>query len=340
MLLKQPALKSHLNQKLAPIYLLFGLDCYLLNKAAEDIKCAFKAGKEVDETVLSITNPSDWAILADEANSYSLFSTHTLIDIRYEKKTLDAPGKAVLTHYLKNINPSCLLLLRTAHFTQKAISWLINQDCVVAVQASALNAQALHHWIAEQLHKNALAFEPQVPALIQQYTQGNMLASAQVIEKLALTAEPQTILSVEVVKDTLVNQCDYQLFELADACLTQSADKAVQLLRYFANTKVEPILVLWMLTQEIRTLIKLGELTKQQAIPFSTACSQLKIWPQKNKLYQNLLNRGEMKLLLQLLRFCQTIDWSIKSNANAPIWNFLEQLTLSLCFLKPIGPMH
>ncbi len=339
MLIKQQALASQLQKKLAAVYILIGQDHYLLNKAAESIKLAWQAANtnESEETILPIDTPSDWTLLAAKANSYSLFSSSTLIDIRYEKKSLEPKAKEFLTHYLQDVNPSSLLLLRAPNLTTKPLQGLIDHDCLQVVQANPLNELAMQNWIATQLQQKALQFEPQIPALISQYTQGNMLACAQVIEKLALIANEDTVFTIKLVQEQLVDQCDYQLFELADACLAPNPAKALQLLRHACNGKVEPSLILWLLTQEIRLLIQLIELTNYQSLSFNAACSQLKIWPQRAKLYQLAVKKAELTRLLPLLQFCKTIDERIKSNQTKQIWQALEQIALSLCLAKQVG---
>lgn len=338
MLIKQQALSSHLHKKLGAIYIIFGQDFFLLNEAAESLKKTWKiTNEEVEESIITINNSSDWTVIKEEANSYSLFSKATLIDIRYEKKTLEAAAKAFLVGYLQNINPSCLLILRAPNLPLKQLQTLANQDNLHLVQAIPLPELALQQWIREQFKKRELKCEPGVPVLIQQYTQGNMLACAQVIEKLGLIAEVDTLLTIETVKDQLVNQCDYQLFELADACLTQNSEKVIQLIRHASHTKVEPSLILWLLAQEVRLLLQLKELTIKQALPFNAACSQLKIWPQRARLYQSCLDLIDLTTLVNLLQFCKTIDERIKSTQSNQIWQGLEQIALSLSLRKKVG---
>lgn len=338
MLIKQQALTGHLRQKLAAVYVLFGQDPFLLNQAAENIKAAWqiKSNSESDQQVVHINSPADWNLVDQQANSYSLFSSSLLLDIRYDKKTLEVAATNFLSHYLDNINPDCLILLRMPNLPQKQLQLILNHPLACAVQVSTLNNQAMQHWINEQLQSRAMTFEPGVPALIQQYTQGNMLACAQVIEKLDLVINEQRKLSITEVKEQLVDQCDYQLFELAEACLEANSAKVIQLLRHAADTKAEPILVLWILTQELRLLIQLAE-QSQDGIPFNTACSQLKIWPQRARLYQSSLKNKSVKDLLVLLSFCQRLDERIKSSSGNQIWHALEQVALSLCLNKLVG---
>jgi DNA polymerase-3 subunit delta len=169
-----------------------------------------------------------------------------------------------------------------------------------------------------------------VPALIHQYTQGNLLACAQTIEKLALISDKTNVLTAEDVKAQLIYQCEYQLYELADACLTANAEKALHLLRQANNNRTEPTLILWLLTQEVRQLIQLSHALKQQ-VAFSVACSQQKIWPQRANLYERTLTRLPLARLYELLKNSKQLDEQIKSNQSQQIWNGFEQLALTLC---------
>ena len=339
MLIKQQTLTNHLRHKLAAIYILIGQDHFLLNEAANSIKQAWQSTykeEEREQTILHINNPADWSVLDEEANSYSLFAKQVLIDIRYEKKTLDAAGKTFLTNYLQSINPHCLLVLRASNLTQKQLQSFLNQDNLHIIQANPLNDSATQQWITQQLQQKFLQFEKEIPQLIHQYTRGNMLACAQVIEKLSLIADKSSLVTVGLVKEQLVDQCAFQLYELADACLASNPAKAIQLLRNAASHKEEPTLILWILTQEIRLLIQLFELINQ-SIPFNTACNQLKIWPQKQKFYQLALKKQQLSTLLQLLNFCKLTDIRIKSTQSSQIWHAFEQIALSLCLAKPVG---
>lgn len=201
---------------------------------------------------------------------------------------------------------------------------------MLVVQAVSLTSAALQNWIVTELKKQAIHHAPQVPALIHQYAQGNMLACAQVIEKLALIANKDKALSIDEVMEQLIDQCDYQLYELTDACLSANANKAIHLLRRAALDQAEPTLILWLLAQEIRQLMQLSYLLKQSET-LATACKKLKIWPQRISLYQNAVDRLSILQLQQILKTSQRLDEQIKSNQNQQVWHSLEQLALSLC---------
>lgn len=338
MLIRHSALKGHLRQKTAALYVLFGQDPYLLNDAAQLIISSWKPvdEEEYEKSVFDINNASDWLAVEEETKSYSLFSKQKLLDLRFDKKTLDAPAKAFLTGYLEKPNPDDLIILRAPELTQKQLQTFLNHPAFCAVQASPLTHQAMQQWISAQLREQSINFDASIPALIQQYTEGNMLACAQLIEKLLLIIGDDKQLTTSMVQEQLVDQCDFQLFELGEACIGNQPEKVIQLLRHAADTKAEPILVLWILTQEIRLLIQLSELTSQ-GVPFSNATNQVKIWPQRARLYQQALNKASWPLLLKLLAFCKVIDTGIKSSQTFPVWQSLERIALSLCLAREVG---
>lgn len=336
MQIKQQMLAQHAAKKIAPCYVLIGQDNYLLEESFSTIKAALKKIGEYDEKIMSIQSAEDWNTIAEEANSYSLFADIVLLNIFYDKKTIDAAGKKVLTHYLNSVNSRCFIIIRAPNVPAKQLQWLVNSDQATVVVAYPLHSDAMKQWIGNELKKKSMLFEPQVPDLIHQYTQGNMLACAQVIEKLTLTHDPGSTINSSQALEHLSDQCDHNLFELIDACLLGQADKAVHILRQAANNKTETTLVLWMLTQEVRILIQLSNLM-QRKVDFKTATSQLKIWAQRVNLYQSSLRRMNRNALPTLLLYCQAIDERIKSNLNTQVWNALEKLSISLCTGKLLG---
>lgn len=334
MLIRYQALESSLKKEQYPVYVLFGQDHYLLNAAALTIKQSWRQQGECDTKIIDISSPSDWSSLLDEANSYSLFSELVLLDVRYGKKTFDSSGQKILQQYLNNVNPRCLLVLQAPNLSAKQLTWLNQQPQVLSVQIFSLTEDRLKNWIVKQLNQLQLQYEKDIPGLIYEHTRGNMLACAQAIEKLSLTADPDKRLTVGNVQLHLSDQCEYQLYELADACLEAHAEKSIHLLRQARHNGTEPTLILWLITQEIRQLIQLTCL-QRQSLSLTAACNKLKIWQQKTKLYHQALQRLPLPNLYQLLHTCQQLDEWIKTNQNTQIWDMIEQLILAFTGYRP-----
>lgn len=337
MQIKQQMLAQQVQKRIHPLSLLIGQDNYFLDESLKLIKTAIKNKYDFDEKILTVQAAEDWDQVLEEANSYSLFSEVVLLNIFYDKKTLDATGKKALTHYLKEVNTRCFIIIRAPNLPAKQLQWLNTHENALISVAYPLTSAHMKSWIATELRNKTLNFDPQVPDIIQQYTQGNMLACAQVIEKIALANPANSTISVQQAREQLSDQCDHNLFELIDACLLGQTDKTIQILRHAANDKTEATLVLWIFTQEVRTLLQLATLVKSPG-EVKNACAQLKIWPMRINLYQSAYNRLNSEVLRQLHLYCNIIDERIKSSYfNSQVWNSLENLALSLCVGQLIG---
>lgn len=330
MLIKYPALQGLLQNKSHFFYVLLGNDAYLLNDAALQIKQSFLKHTDVSQTVIDIQSPADWSLLVAEANSYSLFSEYVFLDARYDKKNIDAAGKGLLAEYITDINERCLILLRAPQLSVKSLQWLIDNPHTVVVQINPFTPDALKQWIEKQLLFYKFKAESGVPHLIRQYTQGNMLATAQLIEKLSLCNTPGDVITIAMVHEHLSDQSHFEVYALADACLSANAMQCIRLLQQFHAERIEPTLILWILTQEIRLLIQLHYLLKER-LSMDAACSQLKIWSSRISLYSKAQTRLSLTLLLSLLEQCKQLDEMIKTTQTMQIWDRFDSIALSLC---------
>lgn len=327
MIIKHHSLSDNLQKKIYPFYIVTGNDHYLLNDAATIIKQAIRKQYECDEQIISLEAIADWEQLQHIAMSFNLFSDYMLLDARLDKKTIETSAKKIVLDYLANINSRSFIILRAPNLTNKQLQFIASNEQIMVVQAYPLSLIALQRWVETQLKANHRPYESHIPALICQSTQGNMLACAQVIEKLMLVSEHNQLLTTNVVAEQLSDQCHYQLYELAQACLNAQKDQAIHLLRQARDNKTEPTLLLWLISQEIRLLIQLSFL-RNQAISLTTACHQLKIWPQRAQLYETALKRLTITQLYSLLTLAQQLDERIKTSQTISIWHGLEQLAM------------
>lgn len=331
MLIKHQDIHFRISSPLPAVVVLIGQDAFLIETIATAFKKAWQAEhqQQSDNKRLTLETAADWGMLLDEVNHYSLFSNTTLIEAHYAKKSLDSEGKAFFESYLNRINPDCLLIIRAPELTQKPLQFLVNAQQAVLVQTKAPDRATVLRWIKDQLTALKIHYQPAIIPLIEQYTRGNLSACAQLLEKIGLTHDPNQALSIEQVKRHLVDQSEYQLFELSDACLLGQADQALLILRSAIENRGELTLILWILAQDVRLLLQLLD-SAQHNRPFATTLSQLKIWPQRGKLYQAALKRHNQAGLSRLLACCGQLDTLIKTSQTPQIKRNFELLVLGL----------
>ena len=127
----------------------------------------------------------------------------------------------------------------------------------------------------------------------------------------------------------LRDQSEFSIYELGEACLNGQASHAIHMARQIQQAQAEPILVLWVLSQELRKIAEVHHLLS--TLPIQAACQQLKIWTQKIPFYQRAVQRIAQPQAYELLQYCQHLDEQLKSNRNAMIWQELEHIILQFC---------
>lgn len=331
MLVKYPNSPSHSVKGFKPLYFLAGPDYFLLAQAASEIRQAWENQCESEYVVLTINAPADWDDVLLQAKSYSLFSERTLLDVRFEKQTLDKTSQSKLLLYLENPNTDCLVLIRAPLLPVKQLMQFSQADKATVLQITSLSPLQMQQWVKSQLQQKGIAFTPDVPNLMQQMTEGNMLACAQAIEKLALSIDAGETVTHDRLMAEITDQSNLQPFELTEALLAGNLERAIRLIRFAATHQGEPTLTLWIIAQEVRQLVNLHHAIKS-GNSLKTACSQLKIWQSRVRLYQQALSRLSVPRLYALLQSCQALDEHIKSSQNGLVWQELEQLVCQLCY--------
>lgn len=328
MMLTNAALPLHIKKKLAPFYVLSGTCHYLQEQSANLLKNAFHPHCETKK--ITLQHNADWELLLEEANSYSLFSEYTCLQAWLDKKTLDAAAKNAINTCLASVNPKCLVLLQAPDVPYKQWQWLEKQDNAVILKITTLQGSTLRNWIIQQLNHHGLSYEPEAVDVLQQYTEGNQQACVQALEKLSLLVTNETLTGNKVAEQ-IMDQSEWQIFDLSQACLQADATRALTILKQAQETRIEITLILWVLSQEIRLLARLLFLV-QKGLTFRDACTQLKIWNTRINQYQQMHSRMNTSLCDQLLKTCKQLDEDIKTGRNQSIiWQTLESIALSLC---------
>lgn len=315
-------------KKLSPIYILNGSDPFLINDTAEQIKNSWLKLTQGEHRNIELQDNADWFLLMEEANTLSLFNNFLLLDARFEKKTIHKDILKLLNNYLNNINSDCLIILRLPNVPIKSLTSLSQHNAITLIQCSILKEKEQLYWIKEKLQSNGINCTADVPLIINQYTKGNILAASQIINVLNLVNNNDEAITPAFVKEYLIDQSEYSLYEFRDQFLLGNTKNAINMLRQMLRKKTEPILLLWIISEEIRKLINLNYLLKSKNI--QNACNELKIWPSQIKLYQDALHRLTLDKLFVLLDNCHSLDVKIKSTQFKLLENEFEKIVLLL----------
>lgn len=329
MRLRPEQLQAHLTKSLAPVYLISGDEPLQLQEAADAIRTAARTQGFSERQVLHVESSFDWGVLAAEANALSLFAERKIIDLRLPSAKPGDKGSKALVEYTARPPEDNLLLITAGKLEreQQNSKWFKAIDgCGVVVQVWPLEHKALPGWIQSRLATRGLSATPEAVALLAERVEGNMLAAAQEVEKLAmLYGEGQ--LDVEAVRGAVADSSRYDVFELSDAALAGDATRCARILEGLHGEGDEPVLILWALVREIRTLALISA-AQANGTPLDALFSEHRIWDKRKPLFRAALGRHPARRWQQLLRRAARADRVCKGMEQGSAWDELLQLSL------------
>ncbi len=98
---------------------------------------------------------------------------------------------------------------------------------------------------------------PEAVTLLAERVEGNLLAAAQEIEKLALLADDRE-LTAQAVLAAVGDSARYSIYDFVDAALLGQPERVARILDGLRDEGIEPVLVNWALHQESRRLAMLA----------------------------------------------------------------------------------
>ena len=318
-------LPRQLAAGLKPLYLILGEEPLGAIEAADAVRVtARKSGFE--ERVSLVAEPGfQWGRLVAETGTGSLFSTRRVLDLLVPNGKPDAAGGRALAEYAAAPADDVLLLATLPGADRKAAStaWAKAVAQVgVVVECRPLAAAQLPRWIAARLQARGLRVPRGAAALIAEYTEGNPLAAAQAVERLALLATDGAV-DLDTVRAAAVDEARFGLFECVDAALGGDGVRTLRMLTRLRDTGSEPTLILWALARELRQLASWRWAEERGRDPPRT-------WASRRHLVAAAARRRSAGGWQRLLAEAAVVDQVIKGRTAGDPWVRLERLFLAL----------
>lgn len=335
MRLRPDQLAEHLRKTLARLYLVFGEEPLQALEAADAIRAAARARGHAERECLTVEAGFDWSALAQRAATLSLFAERRLLELRLGNAKPGDAGARALEAYAARPAEDAVLLMTAGKLdwtAQKSRWFLALEQAGVAVAALPVEPRQLPGWIERRLRERGLKAAPEVAALLAERVEGNLLAAAQDIEKLALLAEGSE-LTAEAVLAAVDDSARYSIYDFVDAGLLGQPERTARILNGLRDEGVEPLLINWALHQEIRRLVSLA-FAKERGRSLEAALTEQKIWEKRKPLLRQASQRLSAADCRVLLRACARADRTIKGVEAGSPWDELRANGLRLAGVK------
>jgi DNA polymerase-3 subunit delta len=312
---------EQLPQQLSKSHQCFWLasdEVFLQQISADLIRAHAKQTGFSERIVFQIDAQFNWADVMQTLCTRSLFSDKQFIELRFiQDKFSDADRKA-LQACIEKLCPDILLLILSHKIeaqTQKA-KWfeeVTKKACFIPIWPIS-NTQYLT-WLKNRSGYYQLHIDQAGLQLLAKQTQGNVLAADQILQQLKLIYMAIPI-TADMLADLIHDAMQSDLFTFVDIFLSAQSKATIKHLDILKTQGVEPILIIWALARELRTLnsMHLGER------PY--------IWPSRQTLIQQALKHFPQAKIRKLIPQLATIDLYIKGAKPGDPWLALERLIL------------
>ena len=330
MQLKPQQLADHLSQHLAPCYLISGDEPLIVQECADAIRTAARAAGCAERQRITISSKDDWLELGHSAGSLSLFADRKLIEVQLPSGKPGTEGSKAIQEYLAGAQEDVLLIIsgRIDKQSQKSKWHVALNQAGVVLPVWPISPAELPGWIAARIKTAGLTADNDAVTLLAERLEGNLLAASQEIEKLRLLHGEQTI-TAELVADTVSDNARYDAFRLVDVALSGDSRGAVRTLRGLRAEAVQPPVLLWALSREVRLL---ADLKREIAsgTPVNAALSQRGVWQNRQALVRSAMNRLGGRDLAEMQALSFHADGASKGFMRGEPWSLLERLVVVL----------
>ena len=320
-------LPQHLKRGVAPLYTVFGDEPLLALEATDRIRARARDDGYSEREVLTAEQHFDWSQLRLSGQSQSLFASRRILELRIPSGKPGNDGGQALQDFCARLPADTVTLIYLPQIDwrgQKA-SWFGTLDASgIMIEAKPVARYALPAWLAGRLKTQDQDADDTTLEFIADKVEGNLLAAYQEVQKLALLL-PAGALSFEQVKEAVMDVARFDVFDLGAVVITGNAQHLARVLDGLQGEGAAPPLVLWAITEEIRTAGKLlAALAGGRPLP--QALREARVWGPRQNLFQQHVNRLRATQIEAALLHAARIDRMIKGLVKGDVWDELLQL--------------
>lgn len=324
---------------LAPVYVLAGPEALLVLEAADAIRSKARDAGFAEREVLHVESGFDWDQLAQAGSSLSLFAERRIIELHLPEKGPGKKGSAALIEYIQHGHDDTLLLVIATPATtaMRKNAWYRKLGAAgAAMFAWPVSRQQLPGWIQQRARSRGLQLASDGTQLLADLTEGNLLACAQEIDRLALLHGSEPV-SATGVAAAAGDQARFGIFDLPAKALDGDAAGALRSLRRLREEGVDDVPILWALVRETRLLYRAANAVRTGNI--DALMKSLFMPPKRKQQLTRVARRANPQALATLLQHGARADRILKGAQPGRGHDELVTLTLGLAGIAPRQPL-
>ncbi|WP_160721801.1 DNA polymerase III subunit delta [Bacillus sp. USDA818B3_A] len=310
------------KKEIAPIYLLYGTEAFLINETKqllldhileEEEKDFNFSAYDLEETSvdLALEDAETFPFLGEK----KVVILHNPVFLTAEKtKEKVEHNLAKLEQYLKEPAPYTVMVISAPYEKldeRKKITKELKKNAEL-VEAKKMSEHDLKKWVKDRAKNNGMEMEENAIDQLLALAGTNMFMLAGEVDKLSLYAAEQKRIDRELVEKLVARTLEQNIFTLIEKVVQRKLDEALRIYYDLLKQNEEPIKILALLSGQFRLIYQVKELSRrgygqQQIAGF------LKIHPFRVKLALGQAGGFTDEELAHLMALLADADYQMKT---------------------------
>lgn len=333
-------LANQLKKQTPKVLLLNGNETLLLEEALDVIRDHYRNKGFVERNSYAVDVKFEWSQLEQASQNMSLFSESRLIELRIPTAKPGSKGAKYFEALTQTIafgemHDAVVVITAGLSKAQRKAKWVNAIDAAGwIVDSYEVKTDQLPQWLKTRFQNRALRVEAGVIDTLANFTEGNLLAAAQIIDQLFVLASDGAV-PMELLKQTLEDQSRFTVYSLVDSCLLGIVDDCLHRLERIRTEADNAVLVVWSLAKETRELLRMAN-DINSGMNISSVMQKNRVWSTRQRFVGAALNRLSRQDLIEILQRIVQLDAIAKGQQPGDIWHELEKLCLRFCAIETL----
>lgn len=323
------------------LYLIAGPETLLVIEAADAVRRAAREHGCTEREVFEVTNVREsksedratvWTEIAGTINAPSLFSPRRLIEIRIPSGKPGTEGAKFLETLANDIPAGVIVMVLADEWSKKhAGKWsqAIEKNGTLSVAWQVKNHE-LSRWMSNRLRTRNLNLDPEALKVLVDLIDGNLLAAAQEVEKLALlTSGEPTTLDARQLRELVADLAKFDVFRLTETAWNGHGAQALRILNGLQAEGVAVPALMGFLVRELQTTATLAQAVADGST-LQSLFRSLYIWEARQPMYKRALERHSAVRWQRFLVAAGRVDRASKGRETGDAWMHLQRLIAAI----------
>ena len=307
--------KKSLTDYMAPVYIFFGDDAFLIESCISNLKKECEIS--LPDLNLSIFNDeSDFEEIMTSCETFPFMDKLRLV-IAKDITITDKIKERIIQYSEKPNAYACLAII------VKGDAKLVDNDKITVVDCNKLDDIIIKKKVIADIKIKGYTITDEALSLLIRFCDNSLTRINSELSKLLPYANDKKEISEDMVRSMVVADVSYNIFELSDAILNKNTDKAIKVTKFLLETE-EAYSVIGLLYNYFRRLLIVG--ITPSNIDNANIAKSLQVKPYAITLARNQCKQIGIKKLYNLCEEMQKIDLKIKnefSNAENDLYNII-----------------